>query len=69
MFLIHWKEKHLVRIIRFRNGLVVQSDQNGAAVDMEDDLYISPIDICVFLRMDEIMDLIIFGFKTNMRQI
>ena len=64
MFLIQWKVKHLVRIIRFRNGLVgLQSDQNGAAVDMEDDLYISRSDICVFLRMDEIMDLIIFGFK------
>ena len=69
VFLIQWKVKHLVRIIRFGNGLVVlQNDQNGPAVDMEDDPYISPSDICVFLRMDEIMDLIIFGFKTNMRQ-
>ena len=41
----------------------------GAAVDMEDDPYISPSDICVFLRMDEILDLMIFGLKTNMRLI
>ena len=31
---------------------------------MGDDPYISPSDICVFLRMDEIMDLVIFVFKT-----
>lgn len=52
----------------FGSNLRQWRDSLSAAVDMEDDPYISPSDICVFLRMDEIMDLIIFGFKTNMRQ-